>query len=146
MITDKFVYFAEGVATGNTGTRILGDVIDLQQVRDIGAGQPIYLVVQVKTAITAASGGTYAVKLTSGTNDALANPQDHVVSATFSSAATIAAGTELLKVALPMEGPAYKRYIGVQEVVASQNTTAGAVSAFLVFDAVSYKAYPNAVS
>ncbi len=143
---DKNLTFAEGVATGNTGTRLVGDVIDLgdQQRRDLGAGEPVYLNVQVVTGITAASAGTYQVALSSADNEALTtNVTNHVLSASLATGTTaIPAGTMLLNVAVPSE--LLRRYVGVREIVGSQNTTAGAVTAFLNRDQVSYRAYDGA--
>lgn len=145
MITDNDLLFADGETTGNTGTRIVGDVVDLKQVRDIGAGTPIYLVVRVETGITVASStGTYQVALTSGTDASLTSPQNHVLSDAFATSTTaIPAGTVLLNVALPLEGPEYKRFVGIREIVASQNTNAGAISAFLTMTPYAYKSYPQ---
>lgn len=146
MITDAFNTFALAVATGNIGTNLLGDVINLEDIRDIGAGRQVFLNVVVDVAIAATAGGTYAVKLTTGTDAALSTPVDLIVSGTFDSAAGIAAGTVLLNIALPAEGAAYKQYIGVQEVVAVANTSAGAINAFLTIDQLAYQAYPDAVN
>ena len=146
MITDAFNTFASAVATGNIGTNLLGDVINLEDLRDIGNGKQLFLNVVVQTAIAAGAGGTIAVKLTSGTDAALSSPVDHVVSGTFDANAGIAAGTVLLNIALPAEGTEYKQYIGVQEVVAVANTSAGAIDAYLTIDQRAYKAYPDAVN
>ena len=143
MIIDKLNTFASAVATGATGTRILGDVIDLGAAsRDMGAGVPVYLNVVVSTGITLASStGTYQVKLTSASNAALSSGNvDHVLSAAVATSTTaIPAGTVLLSVALP--SATYGRYLGVQEVVTTTSTNAGAVNAFLSKDQVAYTAY-----
>ena len=49
MILDTYGTFADAEATGDTGTRVVGDVIDLgaPPPRDIGQGQPMYLMVLV---------------------------------------------------------------------------------------------------
>ena len=146
MITDKLNRFADAEATGNTGTRVIGDVIDLEIVRDMGAGKPVYLNVTVDTAITAGAGGTYQIALTSGTDASLSSPVNHVLSAELDAASGIAAGTVILNVALPMEGTEYKRYIGLREIVGTANTTAGAIDGFLTVDGRSYKSYADAAN
>lgn len=144
MRLDSLNTFATNVATGNTGTRILGDVIDISDVRDIGAGTPVYLNAVVGTAIAAGAGGTYQLKLTTADNAALStNPVDVFVSVQLDAAAGIPAGTVIANVALPAE-VGYKQFIGVQEVVGTANTTAGAVSAHLSYDQLAYQAYPKA--
>lgn len=142
MIYDTLTTFADGEETGNTGTRLIGDTVDLQDVRDVGNGQTLYLMVMVSTGITAGSAGTYQVKLTSGTDNTLASPVDHLVSAEFVTGSTaIDAGTVLLHAALPIEGVEYKRFLGIREVVGTQNTTAGEISAFLTLDPHAWKSY-----
>jgi hypothetical protein len=144
MLNDKSLMFAEGVATGNTGTRVVGDVVDLGVRRDIGAGEQVFINVLVTTGITAASAGTYQVALSSADNDALTtNVQNHVLSAAVATGTTaIAAGTVLLNVAVPSDF--LRRYIGVREIVATQNTTAGAITAFISKDQAAYRAYDGA--
>lgn len=144
MIHDANLLFAEAVATGNTGTRLVGDVVDLQTARDVGAGEPMYLNVLVQTGITAGSAGTYQVKLSSATDAAISSGVvDHVVSAEFVTGTTaIPAGTVLLNIAIP--AAAYGRYLGVREVVGTQNTTAGKITAFLSKDQAAYTAYEGA--
>ena len=55
MILDERNEFADATALGTSGTgrQLVGDVIDLGRVsQDIGNGEPLYLVVQVDTAVT----------------------------------------------------------------------------------------------
>lgn len=146
MLNDKSLLFAEGVATGTTTTgRLVGDVIDLgAQRRDIGAGEPIFVNVLVATGITAASAGAYQVALSSADNDALTtNVTNHVLSASQVTGTTaIPAGTVLLNVAVPSD--LLRRYVGVREIVTTQNTTAGAITAFLSRDQAAYRNYDGA--
>tara|TARA_R110000851_G_scaffold287513_1_gene441503 strand:- start:11278 stop:11718 length:441 start_codon:yes stop_codon:yes gene_type:complete len=144
MLLDKFNTFAYAAATGNTGTSVVGDVVDTGDVvRDLGAGQPIYLIANVDTAIAAGAGGTYQVVLTHADDAALTtNAENIVTSVAIDAAAGIEAGTRLITVALPSVN--YKRYLGVREIVAGANTTAGKINAFLTLDANSYKAYAQA--
>lgn len=144
MIVDSLNLFAENASTGNVGTNILGNVMDIGTSRDIGTGQPLYVNAQVTTGITAGSAGTYVIKLTSASDAALSSGAvDHVVSASVATSTTaIAAGTVLLNAALP--AGTYGRYIGIREVVGTANTTAGKVSAFLSNDQISWTAYAGA--
>jgi hypothetical protein len=56
MIMDERLEFADAVSVAAAaGTALIGDVIDLGSVhRDIGAGQPVYLVITVDTEIITA--------------------------------------------------------------------------------------------
>lgn len=145
MLLDQLNTFAEAVATGDTGTRIVGDVIDLGATsRDIAAGKQVFVEVTVETAIAAGTNGTYQIVLTHADNASLStNAVNLLTSASFDAAAGIPAGTVLLRAALPSAD--YKRYLGVREVVGTANTSAGAVNAHLTDDLISYKAYDEAV-
>lgn len=158
MIIDSLTQFADGEDTGSTGTNLLGDVVDLWATglvnnvgnnvggqRDVGNGQPMYLFVKVDEDIEAGVGGTYQVELVSASDEAISNDVTvHVVSGVFDSGDTIEAGTVLIHVALPMEGPMYQRYLALREVVGEESTDEGQVSGFLVFDPHGWKAYPQA--
>lgn len=143
MITDKSLTFGFAEATGDTGTNNIGDVINLEDLRDVGAGKQMFLNVVVDADITAAGTSTYTVRLVSSAAADLSTPNVHAISATLDPEATIDAGTVILNMALPAEGEAYLQYIGIQEIVVTGNTTAGALNAFLTIDQRSYKAYPD---
>lgn len=144
MLLDQLNTFAEAVATGNTGTRVVGDVIDLGAVsRDLAAGHQVFVEVTVETAIAAGTNGTYQIVVTHADNDALStNAVNVLTSASFDAEAGIPAGTVLLRAALPSVD--YKRYIGIREIVGTANTSAGAINAHLTFDLISYKSYAEA--
>lgn len=151
MILDERNEFCDATAlnTGGANTYVIGDQIDLGAARDVGNGQPMYLVIQVATGINAAGAGTVQFQLVSADNDALtSNPVVHLQSAAFvtstttgNAGGTLAAGASLFAVALPMEGVAYKRYLGIRQVTGAQAITAGAVDAFLTHDVAKWKSY-----
>lgn len=144
MLTDALNTFALAEATGNTGTRAIGDVMDLSEVPgDIGAGRPMYFYAQVDTEIEAGAGGTIVFQLVTADNDALTtNAEILFATAALDAATGVAAGTVLFNVALPSR--TYRRYLGVREVVAVENTTAGKIDALLTEDLIAYRAYPQA--
>lgn len=145
MLNDQNLVFTESGATGNTGTRLVGDVIDLTDARDIGAGEQMFVNVLVATGITVGSStGTYQVKLSSATDSAISSGVvDHVISAEVATSTTaVPAGTVLLNAAIP--AAAYGRYLGIREVVATQNTNAGAITAFISRDQAAYTNYDGA--
>lgn len=158
MIIDSLTQFADGEDTGAVGTNVLGDVVDLWATglvnnvgnnvggqRDVGNGQPMYVYVKVDTDVAAGAGGTYQVELVSASDEAITTDvTTHVVSGEFDAAAGIPAGTVLMQVALPIEGPVYQRYLALREEVGTAATSAGAVSGFLIFDPNGWKAYPQA--
>lgn len=157
MILDKRNEFCDNVSaalTAGASWQNVGDVIDLgsQVGRDVGNGEPIYLVVNVgETGINAAAAGAFQVRLVSDTD---ANPPSattatvHFTSASIVTSTTsgnaggaLAAGTRIAAVALPIELPVYERYLGVQVLVTTSNTTAGTLDAYLTSDVQAWKAY-----
>lgn len=153
MIMDERTEFCDAVAcnTGAAGTYNVGDIINSSVARDLGNGQPIYLVVTVDTGITTAgSAGTVAFQLVSDSTDTIATNGDQTIHATskpwVTGATAIAAGTVLFCVALPPEGAAYEQYLAVQQVTGTTALNAGKINAFLTLEPVAaYKAYPDAL-
>ncbi len=132
MLLDERLEFADDLTAWLAqGTLLLGDVIDLGVARDIGHGQPLYLVIQVTELY--ASGGSALV------NFRLRSDGVAAIHATSSSAhletgpmafALLTLGAQFV-IPLPSEGVAYERYLGVQVVVTGADLTAGDVNAFL---------------
>lgn len=149
MIVDDRSRFAwETSASGPTGTALIGDVMDLQVARDIGNGQPLYLVIVVTTDFGQASGSpTVNFQLASDAAAAIATDGSATVHLETGAKATAAltAGKRFVYT-LPLEGDEYERYLGILVVTATAATNAGAVSAFLTLDPAGWKAYPEAAS
>lgn len=155
MILDKRTEFADAVAlnTGAAGTYLIGSQIDIGEARDIGNGQGLYLVVTVATGIeVAASAGTVAFKLASDSTAAIDTSTSTVhftspefATSTTSDTTTLAAGTVLFAVELPLEGNAYERYLGILQVTGTTAISAGAINAFLTADVQQWKAYADAI-
>ena len=148
MIIDELTEFADAstdvVQTAHATNRFnIGDVIDMETARDIGNGQPVYLVVTVDTEIiTGGSAGTIQFHLVS---DGTATPHATTSTVHFSSPIYVTDGTDAndaelkqgqipFQCAIPLEGEQYERYLGVQCNVITTDTTAGKVNAFLTID------------
>lgn len=147
MITDKLTTFANGEAlnTGVAGTYLVGDVIDMEDLRDLGQGNPVYLVVTIQTTATSGGAATLQIQLASDAQAAIATDGSatvHVQSDAIA-VASLAAGTSVLAIALPMEGNAYERYLGILQVTGTAAFTAGAIDAFLTMDVSKWKAYAD---
>lgn len=148
MILDKLLEFADGESiasfTAAGGDQLIGDVIDLQNVRDIGNGEQLFLVIQIDTAVAGTS-STVQFKLASDSVAAIATDGSATVhwSSAAIAEATLVAGYTVAIVALPYENPEYERYLGVQADVGTANLSAGAVSAFIVRNPSAWKAYPE---
>jgi hypothetical protein len=155
MILDKRTEFADAVAlnTGAAGTYLIGSQLDLSEVRDVGNGKELYFVVTVATGIeVGASTGTVAFKLASDDSASVSTTTStvHYTSAEFATSTTtdtttLAAGTVLFAVPLPLEGNAYERYLGILQVTGTTAISAGAINAFLTFDVQKWKAYADAI-
>lgn len=152
MIIDARNEFADAVScnTGAAGTYNLGSLLNSEVARDLGNGEPIYLVITVATGITTAgSAGTVAFQLVSDSTDTISTTTQtiHSVSKAWTTGSTaVAAGTVLFCVALPPEGAVYEQYLAVQQVTGTTALNAGAINAFLTKEPhTAPKAYANAI-
>lgn len=141
--------------TGGVGTYTIGNQIDLSVAgRDIGNGEPAWLIVQVAT--TATSGGSAtatftlvtasATDLTTGATTLATSPTWAVANMTAtgtSGAGTVGRGTVLWRIALP--SATYARYLGIRQTTGTQAFSTGAVDAFITTDPQVYAAYANAI-
>lgn len=148
MILDTYTQFAdaEALSTAGTGRALVGNVIDLGAAsRDIGNGQPLYLVIQVDTAVTSGGSATVSFELASDAQAAIATDGTatvHYASAAIAKA-TLVAGYMVAAVALPMG--TYERYLGVLANVGTAALTAGKVNAFLTTDVAKWAAYADGI-
>ena len=155
MILDERTEFADATSVaGAAGTALIGDVIDLEVVRDVGQGQPAYLVLTCATSIiTGGVAGTISFALASDAQAAIATNGSATVHFQTKAFVTdddalneLDAGDTIAVVALPIEGVAYERYLGILATIATTTVTAGAINAFLTMDPTGWKAYPDAVN
>lgn len=147
MFTDKLTTFANGVAlnTGGAGTYNIGDLINMENLRDLGQGNPIYLVISVSEAATSGGSATGQFRLVSDATSTVSTTTAtvHATSAAHA-VADMTAGASLFVIALPQEGVAYEQYIGIQQITGTAAFTAGAIDAFLTHDVAAWKAYADA--
>lgn len=150
MILDERLEFADATAlnTGAPASFLVGDVIDTGAVvRDLGAGEDLFFVVQVTTAVTSAGAATVQFSLASDAQAAIA--VDGTQSTHFASAAipkaTLVIGYQAVAVKIPRAGTAYERYLGLIQTTGTAALTAGAVNAFLTHDYAKWSAYADAI-
>ena len=158
MILDERTEFADNVdVSASAGTALIGDVIDLEVARDIGQGQPVYLVIMTGDTeiITGGSAGTLTFQLASDSVAGIATDGSATVHlqtdalVTDDSAANadqFNAGGTILCVPLPLEGVAYERYLGILAVTATTTTTAGTINAFLTLNPSKWTAQADATN
>ena len=144
MILDERNEFCDAVSVAYTaGSQIIGDVIDLgvtPTLRDIGAGQPVYLVLQAVAAAAGAGNLTFAL-----TSSAAANLEETATThfTTGAEAYTVWTAGRTTVVALP-HGVTYQRYLGIF-LTGSGTTTGGTMNIFLTLDPAQFTAYPNGI-
>ena len=156
MILDKLAEFcdATSVAAG-ASTALVGNVMDLgSATRDLGNGQPVYLVINVDTEIiTGGSAGTILFQLASDAQAAIATDASATVHLTTATLVTddaaansdlLNAGATILVAALP-QGTTYERYLGILCTIGTTTVTAGKINAFLTADPTGWKAYADAI-
>ena len=149
MILDERTEFCDETAldTSGTDTDLLGDVINLGTARDIGNGQPLYLVIQVDTAVDS-SGDSANVEVVLASDDSASIATDGSATEHLSTGAVaeadLTAGKRFVY-HVPLEGNAYEQYLGILQKTTSEAVTAGAISAFLTLDPAGWKAYPDAL-
>lgn len=154
MIMDEGLEFCDATAlqTSGTTTNLIGDVIDLGAAGDVGAGQPLYLILQVAQAFTSGSSATVQFILASDAVAALAadgTESRHYTSDAYAVADLVLGWSQCIP--LPSgDGNAantlgYERYLGIETVVAVAALTAGKIDAFLTLDPHGYRSYPDAV-
>lgn len=148
MILDELTEFADANTIGvqgATGSELLGDVIDLGTARDVGNGQPLYLVITVEAEIdSAADGASVEFVLVSDAQEAIATngtASEHVSTGVIGEADLPAGRTFVL--ALPTEGVPYERYLGVIVRRTGEAVTGGSVNAGLAMDPHGNRVYPN---
>lgn len=144
-IRDRLTTFcsAESVV-GAAGTALIGDVVDMSEVRDIGMSNPLYLVISVPTGIiTAGAAGTIQFFLVSDAQAAIATggtATTHITSKAWvtdgDDANDLDAGAYALVAPLPRDvaGNTYERYLGILATIATTAVTQGTIDAYLTFD------------
>ena len=153
MLLDEYNEFADATSvTGNAGTALIGDVINLKAAGlDVGNGEPIYVVVNVDTEIiTGGNAGTIqffvasdaqAAIATDGSATIHASSPSIVTDGTDANGALCKAGAYPIFAALPIGS--YEQYLGILCTIGTTAVTAGKINAFLTRDPKSWKAYPD---
>lgn len=148
MILDERLELSDvGTLATATGTALHGDVIDFGGDQ-IGDGEPMYLVIQVTTAVTSAGAATVKFELASDAAAAIATDGSatvHAATEAIGKASLVAGYTRVIPLP-PAAGNSYERYVGVLTTVGTAALTAGAVNAFLTKDVARWQAYADAAN
>ena len=157
MLLDERLEIADATSVAAAaGTALIGDQIDMQQLRDLGNGQDIYLVITTDTeVITAGAAGTIRFQFVSDAQAAIATDGSATVHFDTGTLVTgnaasndpvLNVGGVIAVIPLPMEGRLYERYLGLLCITATTTTTAGRINAFLTLDVAKWKAYADAAN
>lgn len=135
MIRDRQNTFSNDQAV--TADAVSSNVIDLgplsagNTIRDIGAGEQLYLHVLVKTNFATSGSATLTVTLESdSTSDLATSPTVNMTVASAVAAGTLVAGYWIAK-GIPIPSSAYERFLGVRFTTNTADFTAGSVDAWL---------------
>lgn len=156
MIIDKKLELCDAVSvalTAGATAQNIGDILDMDAARDFGAGQPVYLVITCDTSvITAGAAGTIEFQLVSDSTDTISTSTQSIHLRTpkyvtdDAALNDLDAGDVVFVGALPAEGQEpYERFLALQVIVLTTDTSAGKINAFLTLDPTGWKAYPNPV-
>ena len=149
MIMDSRLEFCDATSlnTGAAGTYLLGNQPNLTSTtRDIGNGEPLYLVITVDTAITTAgTAGTLAFSLASDDSASVSTSTStvHFTTPALTTGSTaIPAGTVYC---YPLPNGTYEQYLGLLQITGTTALNAGKINAFLTDTPSKWSALPDAV-
>lgn len=155
-IMDKLTEFADAVSVaGAAGTALIGDVVDIQDLRDIGQSHIYCNIMCAADIITGGAAGTIAFQLASDAQAAIAtngSASVHFATGTFvtddAALNELNAGDLIASFMLPLEAAvAYERYLGILAVIATTTVTAGSINAFLSLQPLgAARHYPDAIN
>lgn len=139
MLIDRQNQFSD--AQSVTATAASTDTIDLGAVRNIGVGEPLYIVFLVTTAFVGA-GATVTPSLQTDDNTGFSSA---VTVRTYDALPALSAiGTQRYYEIEPFTiAGLYERYIRVMYTVAGGTLTASGLTSFLVKDLAAFRAYPG---
>lgn len=141
MITDNLITLSgittSGVTVGQDLSQVVGtynseSIVDLGTARDIGEGEPLYIVFTVTEAFVGA-GATVAINCVVSAATALTTPTT-VGSIAATAVASLTLGTQFVVRINPLVASLGLRYLGVIYTIATATTTAGAMTAYVVKD------------
>lgn len=145
MILDKLNEFLDATSlVRSTGSAFIGSAINTGVARDLGNGQPVYLVITIDTAVdSSGDGATVEFEIRSDNSATIDDTAGSLHGSTGAiPEASLTQGASFV-MTLPLEGIAYEQYLGIVQVTGGEAVTAGAASAMLTVDPYGWKAYPE---
>lgn len=143
MLLDSQLLFSEELAV--TAAANATNVYDAGDVRDIGAGEDLYVFGLVTTTMDdTGDDSTLTVNLVTDDNSALSSAS--VVQELFTFSATSPAGTILYAKISPEAATAFERYVGIAFAPAGGDLSAGAFTVGIVKDIQMIRNYASGFS
>mgnify|MGYP001597728774 CR=1 FL=1 len=142
MYVDAQLLFSDAQAV--TATAVSTNVVDLRAVRDMGLGEPLYIVCIVDVAFTdGGSDTTIAVSLETDSDEAFGSATVQGTMTTF--AALTAAGATQMIFPIP---PSWmnERYARLRYTTANGNLTTGSFTAFIAIGVQKATKYPDDIT
>ena len=139
MITDNLITLSgittSGVTVGQDLSQVVGtynseSIVDLGTARDIGEGEPLYIVFTVTEAFVGAT-ATVAMNCVVSAAAALTTPTS-VGSIAATAVASLTLGAQFVVRINPLVASLGLRYLGVIYTIATATTTAGTMTAHVV--------------
>lgn len=147
MMVDSRLEFANAAdGSQSAGTFLAPNQVDMSVARDIGNGQPLYLVIQADEAFASSGSATVQFRLRSDNSAAVhATTSTGHIDTGAEAFGTYAAGHTKV-IPLPLEGNAYEQFLGLQLIIGAATTTGGTYSAFITSEPHGWKAYADATN
>jgi len=147
MMVDSRLEFANAAdGSQSAGTFLAPNQVDMSVARDIGNGQPLYLVIQADEAFASSGSATVQFRLRSDNSAAVhATTSTGHIDTGAEAFGTYAVGHTKV-IPLPLEGNAYEQFLGLQLIIGAATTTGGTYSAFITSEPHGWKAYSDATN
>lgn len=143
MIIDSQLEFsnAQAVTATAISTNVYDQRVTANLLRDIGAGDDLYIAITCQEAALAAGAATVTFSLESDDNAGLSSATVHFATAAIGKAALVV-GMNPIYIKLPVGS--YERFLGVRYTVGTGPLTAGKFTAQLVTDIQNARIYAKA--
>ena len=135
MFVDKELLLCDGQQVIGTDTDVYsGQAINLGTVRDVGKGEPAYLVINVTTLFESGTSiGTVVFALVDEEDETLEATSKVIVQTAPLVVDTLTAG-RIIVIPIPA-GLITQQYLGLKATIATEQVTAGNIDAFIALDA-----------
>lgn len=147
MYIDKNTEFSDAQSIVGVAATAINSTnsIDLGSARDVGAGEDVWLVIQVQTTVLAAGGAANVTfkLLEDSQADMASGSAKTLYNSGAIAKATLVAGYRVCAIKLPRTA---QRYLRCTYTPDTNDTTAGKVDAFLTKDPDANQAYPSGFS